>query len=165
MQVDNSVGTSVRSLTVFDGLALLVALSLVGMGFLIGTVGGGEASATTSVKLTVNPDDQVRPLSPGATAMFPVYVNNPKDYGVRVNSISNGSSAATAGGCPAGTITSATLDSPVGFIKAGGVRAYEVSVTMAANAGSRCKGQSFMLPLTVTLGTAASDRHFSFGSS
>jgi len=163
--VENSLGTNVRSLNVYDGLALLVALTLVGVGFLIGTAGGGEAGGTTTAELTVTPDDQVRPLAPGATATFPVYVKNPKDYGVRVTSISEGSSNATAGGCPAGTLTSTGIEGPVGFIKADNLHAYEVSVTMAATADGRCKGQSFTLPLTVTLSSAAADRHFSFGSS
>lgn len=161
----NGLSTTVRNLNVFDGLALVIALALVGVGFLIGTAGGGGAGGTTSTELTVTPDDQARPLAPGATATFPVYVKNPMDYGVRVTSISGGSSNATAGGCPAGTLTSVGVDSPVGFIKAGSVHAYEVFVTMTATSDSRCKGQSFTLPLTVTLSSAAADRHFSFGSS
>ena len=163
--MENGLGTTVRNLNVFDGLALVIALGLVGMGFLIGTAGGGGTGGTTSVALTVSPDDQVRPLAPGATATFPVYVKNSEDYGVRVTSISAGSSNATASGCPAGTLTSAVLDSPVGFIRAGSLHAYEVSVTRAATSDSKCTGQSFTLPLTVTLSSAAAGRHFSFGSS
>ncbi|MGH3780343.1 MAG: hypothetical protein ACRDRO_06855 [Pseudonocardiaceae bacterium] len=160
----NGLGTTVRNLNVFDGLALVIALALVGAGFLIGTAGGGGAGGTTTAELTITPDDQVQPLAPGATATFPVYVKNPMDYGVQVTSISGGSSHATAGGCPAGTVTSAGIDSPVGFIKAGSLHTYEVSVTMAATSDSKCKGQSFTLPLTVSLSSAAADRHFSFGS-
>ncbi|MGH3868362.1 MAG: hypothetical protein ACRDQ4_20025 [Pseudonocardiaceae bacterium] len=163
--MENGLGSTVRNLNVFDGLALVIALALVGVGFLIGTAGGGKTGATTSVGLTVAPDNDTRSLPPGATKAFPVYVNNTNGYGVQVISISEGTSAATPGGCPAGTVTSAGVDAPVGFIRAGGIRAYEVLVTMAANADSRCKGQSFTLPLTVTLGSAAADRHFSFGSS
>lgn len=163
--MEYDLGASVRNLNVYDGVALIVALTLVGVGFLIGTAGGGGAGGTTTAEVTVTPDDQIRPLAPGATATFPVYVKNPKDYGVRVTSISAGSSTATAGGCPAGTLTSAGADGPVGFIKAGSVHAYEVSVTMAGTADGRCKGQSFTLPLTVTLSSAAADRRFSFGSS
>ncbi len=163
--MENSLGTSVRSLNVYDGLALLVALTLVGVGFLIGTAGGGGTGGTTTAELSVTPDDQVRPLAPGATVTFPVYVKNPEDYGVRVTSISEGSSNATASGCPAGTLTSTGVDSPVGFIRAGSLHTYEVSVTMAATADPKCKGQSFTLPLTVALSSAAADRHFSFGSS
>ncbi|MDQ3762549.1 MAG: hypothetical protein M3460_13015 [Actinomycetota bacterium] len=158
--MENGLGTTVRNLNVFDGLALLIALALVGVGFFIGYTGSGETGSTTSVDLTVTPDDQVRSLPPGATRTFPVYINNPNDYGVRVTSISEGSSTATASGCPAGTVTSAGVEGPVGFIRARSVRTYDVSVTMAANADSRCKNQSFTLPLTVTLASAAADRHW-----
>lgn len=163
--VENGLGATVRNLTVFDGLALLIALALVGVGFLIGTAGGGETGATTSVELTVTPDNDTRGLPPGATKAFPVYVNNTNDYGVQVISISAGTSHATPGGCPAGTVTSVGVDAPAGFIRAKGIRTYDIPVTMAANADRRCTGQSFTLPLTVTLGSAAADRHFSFGSS
>lgn len=163
--VEDGWGAAVRNLSVFDGLALVIALALVGVGFLIGMAGGGKTGATTSVEFTVAPDNDTRSLPPGATKAFPLYVNNTTDYGVQVTSISAGASQATRGGCPAGTVTSQGVDAPVGFIKAGGVRAYIVRVTMAANADRRCTGQSFTLPLTVTLGSAAADRHFSFGSS
>jgi hypothetical protein len=163
--VEHGLGATVRNLNVFDGLALVIALALVGVGFLIGTAGGGETGATTSVELTVTPDNDTRSLPPGATKAFPVYVNNTNDYGVQVTSISAGTSHATPGGCPAGTVTSVGVDAPAGFIKAKGIRTYDIPVTMAANADRRCKGQSFTLPLTVTLGSAAADRHFSFGSS
>lgn len=153
-----SLGASVRSLNVFDGLALLIALGLVGAGFLIGSIGGGESGSTTPVELTVIPDDQARPLQPGATTKYPVYVNNPNDYGVRVDLISEGSSNATAGGCPAGTVTSIGIESPAGFISPKSIRAYEVSVTMAATPDGRCQAQSFTLPLSVTLVSADGDR-------
>ncbi len=158
--MENGLSASVRSLNVFDGLALLIALALVGIGFLIGTIDGTETGATTSVELTVTPDDQVRPLSPGTTKTFPLYINNPTDYGVRVASISAGTSTATAGGCPVGTVTSAPVEGPTGFIRPSSIRAYDVSVTMdgAANTDSRCKGQSFTLPLTIKLASPAADR-------
>jgi hypothetical protein len=161
----DGLGAAVRNLTVFDGLALVIALALVGVGFLIGTAGGGKTGATTSVALTVAPDNDTRSLPPGATKVFPLYVNNTNDYGVQVTSISAGTSQATPGGCPAGTVTSQGVDAPAGFIRPGGIRAYAVRVTMAATADRRCTGQSFTLPLTVTLGSAAADRRFSFGSS
>lgn len=162
--MENDLGTTARSLNVFDGLALLIALGLVGVGFLIGTAGGGETGTTTSVELAVTPDNDTRSLPPGATKTFPLYVKNTNDYGVRVVSISAGTSNVTPAGCPAGTVTSAGVEGPVGFIRSRSIRAYDVSVTMPANADSRCKDQSFTLPLTVTLASAAADRHFSFGS-
>jgi hypothetical protein len=163
--VENSLGATVRNLNVFDGLALLIALGLVGAGFLIGTIGSGESGATTSVELTVTLGNDARRLPPGATKTFPLYIKNPNDYGVRVASISEGTSNATPGGCPAGTVTSVPVDGPAGFIRPQGFRTYDVSVTMAANADNRCKDLTFTLPLTVTLVSAAGDRHFSFGNS
>jgi hypothetical protein len=151
--------STVRNLNVFDGVALLIALGLTGVGFLIGTMGSDAApGSTSSVDLTITADDQVRPLAPGATAEFPLYVNNPNNYGVRVDSISAGKSKMTSGGCPASTVTSAPVEGPVGHIKEGGVRAYLLSVTMAATTDSRCKGQTFTLPLTIKFATATSDR-------
>jgi hypothetical protein len=161
--VENGLRDYVRGLNVFDGLALLVALGLVGAGFFIGTIGlggggSGETGMTTPVELTVTPNEQVRSLSAGTTRTFPLYFHNTTDYGVRVPSISAGSSNAIAEGCPAGTVTSAPVEGPTGFIRPAGYRTYDVSVTMAANADDKCKGQSFTLPLTVTLASAAADR-------
>lgn len=156
--MENGAGTSVRSLNVFDGLALLIALGLTGVGFLFGSIGRGETGATTSVELTVTADNGTRQLAPGATNKFPVYVNNNNDYGVRVTSISAGTSHATPGGCPAGTVASAPMESPAGFISPHGIRTYDLQVTMASNADPKCKDQSFTVPVTVTLASAAADR-------
>jgi hypothetical protein len=163
--VENSLGATVRNLNVFDGVALLIALGLVGAGFLIGTIGSSGSDATASVDLTVTPNDSTRELPAGATKTFPLYINNPSDHGVRVASISAGTSNVTSTGCPAGTVTTVPVDGPVGFIQPRGVRAYDVSVTMAATADNKCKDQTFTLPLTVTLVSPPSDRPFSFGSS
>lgn len=163
--MENNVVATVRNLNVFDGLALLIALGLSGLGFFIGTMGSGESGGTTSAELTVTPEDNTRSLAPGATKTFPLYINNPHDYGVRVASISAGTSPASPSGCPAGTVTTAAVDGPAGFIKPRGVRAYDVSVTLAPNTDNRCKTQTFTLPLTVALVSSAGDRHFSFGTS
>ncbi|MGQ0718200.1 MAG: hypothetical protein ACT4NP_13010 [Pseudonocardiales bacterium] len=157
--MENGLGINLRRLNVFDGLAMLIALGLVGAGYFIGTIGsGGETGGTTSVEFAVTPNDQSRPLPPGSTKTFTLYVHNPNDYGVRVAAISEGSSTATAGGCPAGAVTSAPVENPTGFISPAGYRAYDVSVTMAANADDKCKDQSFTLPLTVEFSSAAADR-------
>src|SRR5947209_14027986 len=88
--VDEEFRSTVRSLNIFDGLALLIALGLTGVGFLIGTIGSGTAAgSTSSVNFTITPDDQVRPLAPGATATFPLYINKPNNFGVRVDSFSS----------------------------------------------------------------------------
>ena len=60
--------------------------------------------------------------------------------------------------CPTGTITSAPVEGPTGFINPTSIRAYDLYVTMDANADSKCREQSFILPLTVELATAAADR-------
>ncbi len=158
--MENGLGTSVRNLNVFDGLALLIALGLAGAGFLFGFVGSGETGATISADLTVAPDNETRQLSPGMTTRFPVYINNNNDYGVRVASISAGTSNATGAGCPAGTVTSEPIENPSGFISPNGIRTYDINVTMAANADPTCKDQSFTVPLTVTLASAAADRQW-----
>ncbi|HEY3895353.1 MAG TPA: hypothetical protein VGL88_08305 [Pseudonocardiaceae bacterium] len=162
--MENSIGTTVRSLNVFDGLALLIALALVGAGFFIGIIGLSQpAGTTTSAELSVTPDNDLRNLTPGTTKTFPLYVRNPADYGVQVTAIDAGQSKAV-GACPAGAVTTAPVQSPPGFIQPGSIRAYEISVTMAANAASQCTGKSFTLPLNVTLGSAAAGRSFSFGN-
>lgn len=156
--MENGLGATVRNLNVFDGLALLIALALVGIGFFIGTIGRSEAATTTTVELTVTPDDQVRPLPPGKANTFPLYINNPTDDGVRVVSISAGGSIETASGCPAETVYSAPVEGPTGFIRPFGIRTYDIYVTREGTTDSRCAGQSFTLPLTVTLASPAADR-------
>jgi hypothetical protein len=155
--VENGLRDRVRGLTVFDGFALVIALGLVGVGFLIGTIGGGETGTTTTAELTIIPNDEVRPLPSGHTKTFPLYIRNPADYGVRVASIGAGSSPATEG-CAAGIITTAPVEGPTGFIRPAGIRTYDISVTMAGNVDEKCKGTSFTLPLTVELASAAADR-------
>lgn len=155
--MENGLRDRVRGLNVFDGLALVIAFGLVGVGFLIGTIGGGETGTTTTAELTIVPNDEVRPLPSGQTKTFPLYIRNPADYGVRVGSIGAGSSPETEG-CAAGIITSAPVDGPTGFIRPEGIRTYDVSVTMAPNVDDTCTGKSFTLPLTVTLESAAADR-------
>jgi hypothetical protein len=155
--VEKGLLEQVRGFNVFDGLALLIVVGLVGVGFFIGSIGGGETGTTTTAEITITPEDAVRPLSTGETKVFPLYIRNPTDYGVRVDSISAGSSAETAG-CPTGTITSAPVEGPTGFINPTSIRAYDLYVTMDANADSKCREQSFILPLTVELATAAADR-------
>lgn len=123
------------------------------LGFGIGIIGSGTESATTSVELVIDRQD-ASVLEPGTTDRFPVLVQNPMDEGAQVTSISAGASKATAGGCPAGTLTSAAVDGPPGYISPEGVRTYSVAVTMAGDAQQRCQGQSFTLPLTVELVTA-----------
>jgi hypothetical protein len=139
-------------MTIRQGMLLAVVVGPL-LGFGIGIFGSGSETATTSLELVLDRQD-ASVLEPGTTDRFGVIVKNPLDEGVQVTSISAGASKATAGGCPAGTLTSAPQENPVGYISPGGVRTYSVYVTMAADAGERCQGQSFTLPLTVELLTA-----------
>lgn len=156
-QQESAVGNR-RGLNVFDALALVVILGIAGAGYFIGSLGGGGTGGPISVDYTVTPDREPGGLPPGTTKTLALVINNPNDYGVRVDSISAGNSNQTAAGCPAGTVYSAPVDGPVGYLRPGGSRGYDVFVTMDANADERCKGQSFTLPLTVTLVSAAGDR-------
>lgn len=142
----------ILGLTIPQAALLAIALGPL-IGFGIGIIGTGNESTTTSLDLVIDRQD-ASVLEPGTTDRFPVLVQNPMDEGVQVISISAGASEATAGGCPAGTLTSAPLTGPPGYISPEGVRTYAVSVTMAGDAGQRCQGQSFTLPLTVELATA-----------
>lgn len=158
-QRESAVENRSRGLNVFDGLALIIVLGIVGAGYLIGSMGGGGGTGETiSVDYTVTPDREPGGLPPGTTKTLALVINNTNDYGVRVASVSAGNSNPTAGGCPAGTVTAAPLDGPAGYIRPGGFQGYDVFVTMDANADDRCKGQSFTLPLTVTLVSSAGDR-------
>ncbi|MQA13824.1 MAG: hypothetical protein GEV09_06495 [Pseudonocardiaceae bacterium] len=140
----------ILGMTVPQGVVLLV-LVVSTLGFLVGMIGTGQDSTTTSVDLVIEPQSASRALEPGATGRFIVLVHNPNDYGVQVVSIGAGASEPTAGGCPAGTVTSEELTGPPGYIGATGVRTYSINATMAADAGEHCVGQSFTLPLTVEL--------------
>lgn len=140
----------ILGLTIPQGVALLIVLGPV-VGFLLTMIGTGQDSTTTSVDLVISPQNAGGTLEPGATSEFIVLVPNPNEYGVQVASISAGASKATPGGCPAGTVTSEARSGPPGYIGPEGVRSYSVEATMAADAGDRCQGGSFTLPLTVEL--------------
>jgi hypothetical protein len=155
---ESAVENRPRGFNVFDGLALIIVLGIAGAGYFIGSLGGDGAGGPITVDFIVTPDREPGGLPPGTTKTLPLVINNTDDYGVRVHSISAGNSNATPKGCPAGSVSSAPVDGPAGYIRPGGFRAYEVFVTMDANSDDRCKGQTFTLPLTVTLVSAAGDR-------
>ena len=136
-------------------LALVIVLPLVG--FLVVRYIGGGGTTTISVNATVIPERVVGGLSPGGTGMVTVLVRNPNDDGARVRSISAGSSEGNEG-CPAGLITSEPVENPAGYIAPKGVNAYPITLTMGANADDRCQSQTFTLPLTVELSSAAAER-------
>lgn len=117
--------------------------------------GSGSVTSTTSVNSTIGSDTTGTPLYPGAAKTFTVTINNPNAYPVVVNSISAGSSTATAGGCAAGTVTSAAVNNPGSTIAAGGNAVYTLTATMSGTATDACQGATFTLPLTATLSSNA----------
>lgn len=135
-------------------LGLVLVLPIVG--YFIGGLGDHPDGETISVKATFKPGST--DLAPGENRRFTALINNENDYGVRVASISEGSSEATPGGCPAGAISSAPVANPAGYVRPNSELAYKLTVTVAANLDNRCQGQEFTLPLTVELRSAAADR-------
>jgi hypothetical protein len=118
--------------------------------------GSGSATSTTSANSTISPDASGGALYPGAAKTFTVKVSNPNDYPVVVDTISAGTSEATASGCAAGTVTSDLVSGPSGTIAPHATGTYSLTAHMAADAGNLCQGQTFTLPLTATLSSNAS---------
>ncbi|MFS8098356.1 LEA type 2 family protein [Lentzea alba] len=117
--------------------------------------GSGQVGSTTNVNSTISPVDGAGGLYPGHTVSFQVTIDNPNGYPVTVTSISAGASALTQSGCAAGTVTSAAVSNPSGTIVAGGTGTYTLQATMNADAADTCKSQTFTLPLTAALVSAA----------
>jgi hypothetical protein len=92
---------------------------------------------------------------PRATTTATVTVDNQKDQPVTVASISPGSSNATPGNCPAGSVTTAGLTNPAGVIDPRGTRTYTLTAKMIADPSNSCQNQTFVLPLTASLASAA----------
>jgi len=131
-------------------LILIVTFPILGLliGFL-GVYGGGAS--------TIEVDSAVTPkaigLSAGQSRSFTIVVRNPEDEGVRVASISASRSEAVEGVCPAGVLTSAEVNEPTGFIRAGDVNGFAITVSLADNVDDRCLDQAINLPLKVKLQT------------
>lgn len=117
--------------------------------------GSGTVGSTTSVDSTISPVAGAGGLYPGATVSFQVTIDNPNGYPVSVASISAGASQLTASGCAAGTVTSAAV-ADQGTIAAGQSGTYTLQATMNGDATDSCKSQTFTLPLTAQLVSAAS---------
>ncbi|MEU0883472.1 hypothetical protein ABZ345_33105 [Lentzea sp. NPDC005914] len=116
--------------------------------------GSGSVGSTTSANSTISAVDGAGGLYPGHTVSYQVTINNPNSYPVRVTGISAGSSA-LVNGCAAGTVTSPAVTNPAGTIAAGQSGTYTLQATMSAGATDECKSQSFSMPLTATLESAA----------
>ncbi|WP_439660554.1 hypothetical protein ACSHWB_02990 [Lentzea sp. HUAS TT2] len=116
--------------------------------------GSGSVASTTSVNSVISPVSGAGGLYPGATVDFQVTITNPNPYRVAVTSISAGASALTEGGCAGGTVTSPAVSNP-GLIEANSTATYTLRATMNADAADNCKSQTFSLPLTAALVSAA----------
>ncbi|HEX7308238.1 hypothetical protein [Lentzea sp.] len=116
--------------------------------------GSGSVGSTAELNSTISPVNGAGGLYPGRTVSYSVTINNPNGYPVKVTGISAGSSA-LVNGCAAGTVTSPAVTDPAGTIAAGQSGTYTLQATMNADASDACKAQTFSLPLTATLVSAA----------
>lgn len=140
---------------VLGGIALACVAGVALAAWLSSGAGTAEGASTTAVNSTITPTDRATGLYPGATTTATVTVNNPNDYPVTVASISPGSSNATPGNCPAGSVTTAGLTNPAGVIDPRGTRTYTLTAKMIADPSNNCQNQTFVLPLTASLASAA----------
>lgn len=150
-----------RTTTVAAGLA---AATTIGVAFAAWTSTGsgtGSAASTTSANSTIAPVTLVAAdlLYPGATKSTQVTVSNPNAYPVVVTGISAGSSDAV-NGCAAGSVITDAVSNPAGTIAPGGTGTYTLTLRMTNNPSDACKSQTFSLPLTATLESAATAQSF-----
>lgn len=148
--------TKKRLGAVAGGIALACVAGVAFAAFLSSGSGTATGESTTAVSSTITPSGGGTGLYPGATTTTTVTVNNPNQYPVQVASISAGSSQTTSGNCPAGSVTTAGLSNPPGVIAPGDTRTYTLTAKMIANPDNSCQGQTFTLPLTASLASAAS---------
>ncbi|MFO7590486.1 MAG: hypothetical protein R6X23_06260 [Acidimicrobiia bacterium] len=156
-------------------LGTLAGVVIVGAGAAVGSFamaawlgsGGGSATArsTTSTDSAISADAFAADLFPGAHSSVTVRVTNSNDYPVVVHSIAAGASLATPSGCPAGTVTTdaraytatglAQVDGTTVKIAPRSLAVYALDTRMAASAPDSCQQQSFSIPLTASLASAA----------
>jgi hypothetical protein len=150
-------------------LVSLGAASAIGVAFASWTSGGlgsGSAQATTSEESVISADVFAADLYPGALKGVTVRVTNPNDYPVVVTQISDGTSAAV-NGCAAGSVFSTGLGTATSsaalaqdggsdtVIAANGSAAYRLQTRMIGDATDACKAQTFDIPLTARVQSAA----------
>ncbi|MEJ2889731.1 hypothetical protein [Actinomycetospora aeridis] len=140
---------------VAGGIALACVAGVALAAWLSSGAGTAEGSSTQAVNSTITPATGAAGLYPGATTTATVTINNPNAYPVIVASVSPGSSNATAGSCPAGTVTTAGLTNPSGTIAPGATGTYTLTAKMIGNPDNACQNQTFVLPLTASLASAA----------
>jgi hypothetical protein len=90
-------------------------------------------------------------LFPGARIPRTVVVRNPAAAPAVLLRLDPGISQ-EVDGCPAGSARTSGLGPDDGVIPPGGVRAYTVISSMAADADNRCQGRTFRIPLHPLLG-------------
>jgi hypothetical protein len=149
-------------------LLLATGASVVGVAFASWTSSGlgfGSAQATTSKDSVIAAGTFAADLFPGALKSVTVTVSNPNDYPVVVTQISNGTSDAI-GTCAAGSVFSTGLgtdtfsvalaqDGGATVIAANGSGTYRLATRMIGDAADGCKSQTFNLPLTARVQSAA----------
>jgi hypothetical protein len=146
-----------KRLAVLGGVLLVLAGAGVAFAaYLSSGSGTGQTASSVAVSSTITPSTPGAQLYPGSTSTYTVTINNPNPYPVKVVSISASSSQATGGGsCAAGTVTSPAVTNPAGTIAPNGSGSYSLTATMANDPDNSCQGQSFTMPLTAALTSAA----------
>jgi hypothetical protein len=145
-----------RRLAVLGGVLLVLAGAGVAFAaYLSSGSGTGATTSSVAVSSTISANSSGAQLYPASTSTYTVTINNPNPYPVKVVTISSSSSQATSGGCPAGTVTSPAVTNPAGTIVPNGSGSYPLTAAMAADPDNSCQGQSFVMPLTAQLASAA----------
>jgi hypothetical protein len=148
-------------------LAALTSLAI-GVAFAAWTSSGtgqGSASSTHDQPSQITSSAFAADLYPGATDIITVSVSNPNPYPVIVTSMSPGASPAVNGGaCAGGSVFSDALALvPTGLSQTGGTTVvaphssgiYALTGHMIGDPSDACKDQTFLLPLTATVQSAA----------
>ncbi|NMO92609.1 hypothetical protein [Actinomycetospora sp. TBRC 11914] len=145
-----------KRLAVLGGVLLVLAGAGVAFAaYLSSGAGSGTTTGSVAVSSTIGANGTgAAALYPGSTTTYNVTINNPNPYPVKVVSIS-ASSSKVAGSCPAGTVTSPAVANPSGTIAPSGSGSYALTATMINDPDNNCQGQTFEMPLTAQLASAA----------
>lgn len=145
-----------RAAILVGGVAVLATAGIAFAAYLSSGTGTGGTTSSVAATSTISSASGGAQLYPGSSTAYSVSITNPNPYPVKVVSISASSSQATAGGsCPAATVTSPAVANPAGTIAPGATGAYPLTATMLADPNNACQGQSFTMPLTAQLASAA----------
>lgn len=152
----------------------IAASTAVGVAFAAWTStgsGSGSAASTTSENSTITAVTPVvaDDLYPGATKSAKVTIDNTNDYPVVVTGISAGSSNLVNTSCAAGSVVTDAVSDASGVTRSDTASAviapnssgtYTLTLRMANSPADACKSQTFTLPLTATLESAATAQSF-----